>query len=250
MVDLTPILLLGNTKICLIIGRRIMLHDPSHMTPVPSADEIKLTDYEKDILKGLASQKAEIAGLSIHKEKAKLWTQLNDLESVRPMVWINEIPWHEMNVNEELTLKCSHPWARQLEDTLRKELYQWRHLPADMIVSPYIECPLQIHSTDFGIKEQVDIATTDSDNDIYSRHFKIQINEPEDIDKIIMPKITHNVKATEISYNMMLELFEGIIPVKKSRSKPYLVYTLGFSYSLVGCSRSNDGPRYETADGS
>ncbi len=105
----------------------------------------------------------------------------NDLKSKRPMVWINEVPWHEMNVNDELTLRCQHPWAKQLEDQLRKELYQWRHMPADMVVNPYIECELQIHSTDFGIREEVDIATTDKDNDIYSRHFKIQINPNEQI---------------------------------------------------------------------
>ncbi len=192
-----------------------MLHDPSHITPVPSDEEILLVQKDKDILRQLASEKADIASLGIHKEKANLWTNLNDLKSKRPMVWINEIPWHEMNVNDELTLQCQHPWARQLEDQLRKELYQWRHMPADMVVNPYIECPLQIHSTDFGIREEVDIATTDVDNDIYSRHFKIQISDPEDIAKIKMPVITHNEKATEISYNTMLELFEGIIAVKK-----------------------------------
>lgn len=192
-----------------------MLHDPSHITPVPSEEEIHLTMSDKDILRQLASEKAEIAAQSIHKEKAKLWTNLNDLESKRPMVWINEIPWHEMNVNDELTLRCQHPWARQLEDRLRKELYQWRHMPADMVVNPYIECELQIHSTDFGIKEEVEVARTDADNDIYSRHFKIQITGPEDIEKIKMPIVTHNEKATDISYNTMLDLFEGIIPVKK-----------------------------------
>ena len=48
---------------------------------------------------------AQIAALPVHREKAELWRRLNDLESVRPMVWINEIPWHEMNVNDELTLR-------------------------------------------------------------------------------------------------------------------------------------------------
>ena len=48
---------------------------------------------------------AEIAALPVHQEKARLWQKLNDLESERPMVWINEIPWHEMNVDGELTLR-------------------------------------------------------------------------------------------------------------------------------------------------
>lgn len=192
-----------------------MLHDPSHITLVPVADEIVLSRQDKEILRELGWNIARIASLPVHKEKALLWRKLNDLDSVRPMVWINEIPWNEMNVNDELTLRCEHPWARQLEDNLRKTVYQWKHMPGDMVVNDYIECPLAIHSTDFGIKEDVDIATTDGTSEIYSRHFKIQIKEPEDIDKIKLPTISHIQQATDISYQAMSGIFEGIIPVKK-----------------------------------
>lgn len=192
-----------------------MLHDPSHITLVPVAEEIVLSKQDKETLRELGGEIARIAALPVHKEKAQLWRKLNDLDSVRPMVWINEIPWNEMNVNDELTLRCEHPWARQLEDNLRKTVYQWKHMPGDMVVNDYIECPLAIHSTDFGIKEDVDIAMTDGTSEIYSRHFKIQINEPEDIDKIKLPTITHIQQATDISYQAMRDIFEGIIPVKK-----------------------------------
>src|ERR1039457_350914 len=79
----------------------------------------------------------------------------------RPMVWINEICWHEMNVDDELTLRTEDPWAQEQEREMRRTLYQWRHLPGDMIVSDYLTCPLAIHSPDFGIIEDVDIVTTD-----------------------------------------------------------------------------------------
>ena len=192
-----------------------MLHDPSHVTPVPVEQEIHLSQKEIDILRKLGAEIAEIASLPVHKEKAKLWTNLNDLNSKRPMVWINEIPWHEMNVDGELTLHCENEWARQLEDNMLKTIYQWKHLPGDMVVNNYVECPLVFHSTDFGILEDVDVARTDNDNVIYSRHFKIQIKEPEDIRKIIMPKVTYYPKATEYSYQAMRDLFDGIIPVQK-----------------------------------
>ncbi len=52
------------------------------------------------------------------------------------MVWINEICWNEMNVNEELTLRCSDPFCRSAEESLRQTIYRWEHLPADMIVEP------------------------------------------------------------------------------------------------------------------
>ena len=192
-----------------------MLHDPSHHTPPPVAAEIKLTDEDTEILRGLAGQVAQIASLDVHKEKAKLWTKLNDLKSERPMVWINEICWNEMNVDDELTLQCKHPWAKDQEDQLRKTIYQWKYLPGDMLVSDFLVCPLAIHSTDFGIIEDVDIVRTDDTSDVVSRHFKVQVKDPEDIEKIKLPKISHNKEATELNYQAMRKVYDGIIEVKK-----------------------------------
>lgn len=192
-----------------------MLHDPSHITPLEVTEEIKPEQAEIDILKSLAEEWAAIAALPVHEEKTYLWQKLNDLESDRPMVWINEIPWHEMNYNDELTLCCKNNWARSQEDLMRKTIYQWQHMPGDMILNPWLDCPLSIHSTDFGIIEDVNLAVTDLTNDIVSRHFKVQIEDLEDLEKIKMPVITHNKKATEIRFQLMNEIFSDIIPVKK-----------------------------------
>lgn len=192
-----------------------MLHDPSHYEPPPIAEEIKLRPRDKDVLRRLASQLAEIASRGVHQDKARLWQKLNDLQSERPMVWINEIPWHEMNVDDELTLRTEHPWARDQERELRRTIYQWRHLPGDMIVSDFLACPLAVHSTDFGIIEQVDVAKTDEASDIVSRHFHIQIRDFPDLEKIKMPMVTHNEAATHYRYQAMCDVFDDILPVKK-----------------------------------
>jgi hypothetical protein len=192
-----------------------MLHDPSHVPEPVIAEEIILSQKDREVLRHLAGELAEIASLSVHKDKADLWTGLNNLDSVRPMVWINEICWNEMNVNDELTLRCTHAWARIQEDNLRKQLYQWRHLPADMVIDDYLPCPLAIHSTDFGIVEDVDIVRTDVTSDVVSRHFNVQISEPEDIEKIRMPQVTHNEQATAFRYEAMTDIYKGIFPVRK-----------------------------------
>lgn len=192
-----------------------MLHDPSHISPQEVAGEINLEQAEIDMLKSLAEEWANIAALPIHKENARLWQKLNDLESERPLVWINEIPWHEMNYKDELTLGCKNSWARSQEDLMRKTIYQWKHMPGDMILNPWLDCPLSIHGTDFGIIEDVDLAITDATNDIVSRHFNIQIREMDDLEKIKMPAITYNEKATENRFEVMNEIFSDIIPVKK-----------------------------------
>ncbi len=192
-----------------------MLHDLGSYTPPQQIHDIALSEVEKETLRGLAGELAAIAALPIHGEKASLWQKLNDLETVRPMVWINEIPWHEMNVNGELTLSAIHPWARELEKVLRRTLYQWRHMPGDMIVSNFLECPLAIHSTGFGITEDVDIARTDAASNIVSRHFIKQITEPEDLEKIKMPVVSHDEMSTSVVFEAMESLFKDIMPVRK-----------------------------------
>jgi hypothetical protein len=176
---------------------------------------MQLSTHDRNILRRLAAQQAEIAALPVHKEKAELWRKLNDLEPVRPMVWINEIAWHEMNVDDELTLQCEDAWARQVEQSLRRLLYQWRHLPADMVVDDYITCPLIIHSTGFGLSEDVDIVKTDETSDVVSRHFHPHIVNPEDVDKIKLSQVTYDRETTEAQYAALCDLFADILPVHK-----------------------------------
>lgn len=176
---------------------------------------MQIPTQDRDILRRLAEEQAKIAALPVHQEKAELWRRLNQLDMVRPMVWINEICWNEMEVDDELTLRCSDPWARGVEQSLRRLLYQWRHIPADMIVDDYISCPLVIHSSGFGIQEDVEIVRTDPTSGVVSRHFHRQIVEPEDIEKIQAPVITHDAAKTEEHFQTMFSLFGDILPVRK-----------------------------------
>lgn len=201
-----------------------MFKDTAQGAPAGATEEIILMQAEKDTLRALAQEVADIAALPVHTETKALWTALNDKKSVRPMVWINEIPWHEMNVDAELTLHCTQPWARGLEEQLRKTLYQWRHMPGDMVVENYLECPLCIHSTEFGITEQVRVAQTDAQNDIVSREFTVQIEDCQDLEKIKLPKLTHLAQETQRRFLCMQDLFLDILPVKKVGQK-HIWYT-------------------------
>ena len=176
---------------------------------------MKVSSHDIDILRQLGATQARIAALPIQKEKADLWRKLNDLGPVRPLVWINEVPWHEMDVNNELVLQTMNPDAQSIELELRRLLYQWYHFPGDMVVSPFISCPLKIHSSGIGISENVDVKMTDPANDIISRHYYPQIVDPEDIEKILMPTVTCDWEATEEKYNWMTNIFGNIIPVQK-----------------------------------
>ena len=171
--------------------------------------------HDRDVLRRLVETQAKIAALPVHKEKAEMWRKLNQLEAVRPMVWINEICWNEMNVDGELTLQTNDTRAQQIETGLRQLIYQWKHLPADMIVDNYLTCPLVIHNTGFGLVEDVDIVKTDETSGVVSRRFHSQITNPEDIQKIKMPRVTCERAASEENYQRMTAMLGDILPVKQ-----------------------------------
>ena len=107
---------------------------------------------DAEIIRDLAARVAEIAALPVQEEKRRLWRKLNALKPERPMVMIDQVCWNEMNVGDELTLRCADPECRGYEETLRRTLFQWKHFPVDMVVEPFVRVPKAIHNTGFGIE--------------------------------------------------------------------------------------------------
>ncbi len=101
------------------------------------------------------------------------------------------------------------------ELALRRELYQWRQFPGDMIISNDLPCPLAITNTGFGIEQEADIVRTDKASDIVSRPYHRQIVTPEDVEKIKPAVVTHDDAGTEARYQRMTEVYEGIRPVRR-----------------------------------
>ncbi|MFH1903762.1 MAG: hypothetical protein ABIK20_06930 [Candidatus Omnitrophota bacterium] len=176
---------------------------------------MNIPEKDKSILRELAGKQTEIALRPVNQERVAEWTRLNGLNQGRPMVWINEIPWHEMNVNGELDLQTTNEFCRAVEQQLRRTIYQWNHMQGDMVVEPKFYSPLVIHDTGFGIKEDVDIIKQDEKSSIVSRKFHPQINDERDLEKIKNPLVTHNQEASEINYQTLINLFGDILTIEK-----------------------------------
>jgi hypothetical protein len=174
---------------------------------------------EKKVLRELGRIIRDIAADPVNEERKKLWKQLNGLKRVRPLVFIFEIPWHEMNHADELTNLCHNSFFQGIETNLRRIIYQWRHMPGDMVVEGYIASPIIIRDTGIGLEEDSNIIKLDKDTTAPSRHFNIQISKEEDIEKIKMPVITYDEEATEKMFRKLSEIFGGILPVRKTGIK-------------------------------
>ena len=176
---------------------------------------MNMPEKDRSILRELAEKQVEIASLPVNKERVVEWTRLNGLNKGRPLVWINEIPWHEMNVNGELDLQTTNEFCRAVEQQLRRRIYQCNHMQCDMVVEPKFYSPLVIRDTGFGIEEDVDIIKQDKKSDIVSRKFHPQINDEKDLEKIKNPVLTHDEEASEINYQTVIDLFGDILSIEK-----------------------------------
>lgn len=154
----------------------------SHETQNDTSLELPAEDVHT--LRELAKKYAEIASLPVQKERKRMWSRLNGLQKVRPLIWLNEICWHEMDVNDELKLRTRSELCRRIETELRKTIYQWEHLQGDMVVEPVFYSPYILSNTGFGISPVADVAETEKENLVASRHFHNQIETEEDIEKI------------------------------------------------------------------
>ena len=175
---------------------------------------------DRDILRELASQVAEIAALPVQQETISLWKASNDLKPVRPMVRIDQISWHEMEVDGELALQTEENFCRSMETRLRRILYSWRHMRADMVVEPVIDIGKVIRGMGFGIETVEKRAMIDPENDVVGHLYIDQIKTEEDVQKIRIPEIHLDEEATAQAQERAQEIFDGILAVRMQGCLP------------------------------
>jgi len=186
----------------------------------------EIPQSDKEVLRGLGRQIVEIATSPINEEYVELQKRINNLELVKPIVYIYEMPWHEMDVYGELELKTKHPLCRKYEERLRRIIYKWNHRLGVPVEDPRFEYPgldpvivqpMQdyIYDTGFGIYVQEDVVKTDERNPVVSHRFHVQIKSEEDIEKIKMPKVAFDYDRAEREFQILCDIFEDVVPVER-----------------------------------
>ncbi len=180
---------------------------PQERRPLPPQRDL-------DELRRLGERLADISAPPVQREKADAWRKLNTLKDTRPLVFICQIPWTELEQCDELVLHTSHPLSRQIEKDVRRTLYAWSHFPADMVVSGVIPSPLVIRDSGFGIVQRGRSHTFYSGS-IHAQCFEPQIRDEKDLDKIRMPMVELDEEATEEEFHFRMTIFENVLPVEK-----------------------------------
>lgn len=172
-----------------------------------------LSMRDKDIIHSLAAEVAQIASLPVQEQKRAMWRHLNGLRPDRPMVTIDQVCWNEMNVDDELTLRCEDPECRGYESFLRMTLYQWKHFPVDMVVEPFVRVAKAIHNTGLGVGWVEEVAVTDPTSSVVGHLFKNQFVSDADLDKIKMPVVSEDKAETARRLAVAHELFDGELEI-------------------------------------
>jgi len=177
------------------------------------------------ILRKLAWNYLNIAVSEKNTENTKLHTAVNDRKQIRPVVLIDELPWNEMDIADELTLHCIDPYLRQIEWFFRSNIYKNKHMPADMIIQFFVPITKVIHSTGIGISVKEETLLTNAGNAIIS-HKYIDILQTEDnFEKLHNSVITYDKKETLRRYQMVGEILGDILPVKLKGIEAFYVAT-------------------------
>jgi len=173
---------------------------------------MKITPKEREILRNLAKQYAELAALPVQKERYQRGRDINDLKPCRPMVWLHEIPWHEMDIDGKLKLVCEDNFARQMEWHFRSTLYRWEYIQADMVVEETYYIPKSYSSTGMGIETKENLVN-DSKH-IMSHTYIDLLDTPEKVEALKEPVLTalHDVDKQNVEWAN--DIIGGILPIK------------------------------------
>jgi len=171
---------------------------------------------DTEILKNLGEQLAQIAALPVQNEKKKMWRALNGLNMVRPMVCMDQLPWHELNVSDELTLLCEDEFLRSVEKIIRRILYRWKHFPADMVVENHIDIPKVVHGLNYGYTIIEEIISKGDDNDIVSHKYIDQCETEEALGKLKPDEIKRDIALDKEHKEICESIFKDIMPVRLS----------------------------------
>ncbi len=169
---------------------------------------------DRTILRPLAGEYFLLAQQERFLENRKLHRALNDLKPVRPVVLIDELPWTEMALGDELTTRCEDPVLRGVERMLRMTIYKAKHLPADMIIAPYVPVHKVIRHAGIGIAvDERTIAQTGRDT-IRAHEYHDQLATEADLEKIHNDVITYDEEETLRHYRLVGEAIGDILPVR------------------------------------
>jgi len=185
-----------------------------------------ISSQEREVLRRLAGQVAELAARPVEEEKRALWYAHNALQPTRPVIFCDpENGWNE--IIRPADLECDGMIGRWWEMRLRKEIFWGTQMGDDYTIMPYFDTP-HVHTgglEDWGLKETV----------IGGEHggsyvWEAPIRSEEDFEQLRMPQVHVDWPATHRLAELAHEIFGDLLTV---RIRTNWWWTLGMTMKLA-----------------
>jgi hypothetical protein len=188
------------------------------------AADLTIGPRDREVLRRLAAQVAELAARPIEQEKRDLWYKHNALQPTRPLVFCDpENGWNEIVSLDQL--ECEGERARRWEMTLRKEVFWGAEMCDDRVIMPHFGVAHVYTESDWGVHE-----TRIGGQDGGSYVWDAPIKDYADLDSLCFPKIEVDYGATERVLALAEDVLGDLLDV---RLRTAWWWTLGLTQTAV-----------------
>ena len=179
---------------------------------------------EREVLRALAGQVAELATRPLEAEKRQLWIDHNALHSTRPVIFCDpENSWHE--IIPQSSLQCKGELTTVWEWSLRREIFWATQINDDRTIAAHFDIG-HVHSGwDWGVRE-----TRHGGQDGGSYVWESPIKDETDLAKLHPPTIGIDFEATDRVAELADQTFGDLLPVRVRTS---WWWTLGMTWTLA-----------------
>jgi hypothetical protein len=136
---------------------------------------------------------------------------------------MDQLPWHELDINGELTLICTDPQLRAFENELRQDIYKWEHLDTDQTLALSFSVPKAIFDSGIGIRITENTLAADTKNNIISHQYADQLATEEQLEMLHNPMIEHDATETQNRVDALKAVIGDIMPVVSRGVQPMFV---------------------------
>lgn len=203
-----------------------------------------MSNNDRSILRRLAGEYFNLSQQERFRENRKLHRAVNDLKPIRPVVLIDELPWAELNTDGEMTTRCEDPLLRGVEWHLRATLYKARHLPADMLVVPYVPVHKVVRYQGIGVAVQERTLAMAGRDTIRAHEYHDQLATEADLDKIHNEVVTYDREETLRRVERVADAIGDLLPVRLKGPE----YASMGTWDLIAMLRGVDNLLVDLAD--